>query len=83
VLGSSLPIEPSSKAVDDAYQIGKHVFSVIVGKVDNLKAAALTSQQGIQIAQAKAHRPVFVFNDNRGNVLLFEQRQKLCSPDSP
>ncbi len=74
-----LPVEPSSKAVDHAHQIGKQLFSVLLGEVDNLKPAALTSQQGIQIAKPKARGPVFAFNDNRSNALIFEQRQKLCS----
>jgi len=52
---------------------------VILGEVDDLKAAALTSQQAIQIAKPKARRPVCMFNDNRGKALIFEQRQKLCS----
>jgi len=52
---------------------------VILGEVDDLKPAALTLQQGIQIAKPKACRPVCVFNDNRGKALIFEQRQKLCS----
>ena len=59
--------------------MGKQIFSVLLSEVDDLKVAALTSQQGIQIAKAKARHPVYVFNDNRGKVLIFEQRQKLCS----
>ncbi|MFL5657906.1 MAG: hypothetical protein ACJ8CB_27460 [Ktedonobacteraceae bacterium] len=59
--------------------MGKQIFSVLLSEVDDLKPAALTSQQGIQIAKPKARHRVSVFKDNRGKVLIFEQRQKLCS----
>jgi len=33
----------------------------------------------LTIWASKARHRVYVFNDNRGKVLIFEQRQKLCS----
>ena len=59
------------------------VFPIILCQIDHFQGPSLTAQQHLGIAKAKARRPVFVFNDDSGNALIFEECQELRSIITP
>jgi len=64
---------PGGERVHHGNQIVPQSFSMRVRRLHHFEPSSLATQQHFDVAKAKARGPVFVFDENSGNPLIFQQ----------
>src|SRR5215469_8072000 len=65
--GSALTVELRRERVEHGRQVGKQAFLPILCQIHHFESPALTFEQGIQVAEAKASHTILMLYDNQAN----------------